>query len=1530
MANYNSFAYECARRNASVQLDDAGTEWINEFESGIDLDIGDQVRVLGSFVNEASTGETIEIDSDNNEANVTFSPYIKGTTFSTSDASDDLMKLGDYASIAYSTDSFGIEPPQAPLWYHNGDVTSETPIPEALAMGGATPGHPTYVDDLNQFYFSRSTMEWNDDPHTTGTTDLVINGTEILKQCIQWRQQNQASNTWGTNLITSQQNVNLNPPGVGPKPNKQEGNYERFLSSHIPNDFYISTLCKKLILPVFHQLTTGTGTGAYTSVREYDDLIYDPPTTGAGCLSGIPKPGYMIATIDIGDTSGWYDDTGQAWNEIRNPSVVIGGPQPAAPFFGRPNLKSGVQSVVGKLLAVRPIIHQTSDTYNNKTGAHPEELHFNAFEVYVYDFFNPGLKNKILTTQGTIGQFQKANTINDVNAFIINNPPAIPDMNTNILNLRKQVHGAGEFDTGYAYNPAFNHINGPASAPVSGFEFDMVGHGNTGDFISSDNMPGQYDARPAFHTMSNGGVNDLGQFNPPGYQNLVQQGEKMYSQGADTTEENLSQYDYGYGKDMGLSFLWSGGSCGSMRYAPGTALKAHGTPTTMGGNTQYLSNTLSEMGMDAGQLTHGLRVFTSTNVLTNTRFNTFWNIGGLICCKPETMMDVIDGKLDVLPGVGGKNPRVWFPWTYQMGESNYSERHYKNNNYNTDQAGFSMTYGSNPDEAGQSLRLTTPENRFNCGFVGIPWNINWRQQYLAGRVCNQTRGDTLAAMGNTIPNAKADFMPRYISTNTGLGPPTHLGTDNAGGGPYVWGGYNNSNTSIYFQTPNCGDTELCLNSHVVVIESTTVVAIAGTVVDFANYAFATNEIEKGDRVFTQLPNGLGCWCEVSVDPVDDGSGGTRITFNIGAITQLNIGTKYMFTNKGNYIGAGTDAVPWSSDMLMIKEYVMKVGVKPGFYTPQLLADSINDTLHQSTIDYSISQGTFNTVTNNYDVPSNVSLVEQASASVPTVINSNLCQTTIPDISYGLLPVTTENAAKLGQTASTKELTNSILTYDSYNPDTGQVKFYYWWDIPTVTNADTKVFQVNQSDSTNGFTSACGKHSKFYSIPYLDKEHHIKGDDFQLHLIRLKGGGLRKDDFDSTATPPVWENKKLKFCGWETLRDASYGFQNSNYGGGGSAFFADSMSAYWWKTRYVRNLFPNGGSCRIFSGANNPTLQYNPGENRVGFSNLYTPFRPHDSENKAKTDFDVGDAVPSAIINSRKSGAITDQLCGVYLNNLAGDALTVDNWGTFPLGNVKLDIDSDTTIIQKGRSFWETLGFSNTFINTNNNDLSLVTTPYTYVDSTHTYGNTIRNVAQIDSSVNAANPIVSNCLQIAPVRQYMVQIDSDSVSGDQNPQLGSSPYYLIGSDFPGKEFYGSTTGTKLPVIGICSRNFSSIGYVFDLGGSSITYTINEKRTIKSIRTKIFTQSMGTPNNLSKFSSVIYIVVKANYIRNLNQQQQQTAVEIMQQQKSAPIENLFYTQPPANFITTPPVVIPPGYYQAGGQLIPFEDSDTELDE
>ena len=64
MTSYQSKVYECSRQNASVLLNDKGTEWINEFKEGIKLEKGDQIRILGSFVNEQAEGDEIERTDD--------------------------------------------------------------------------------------------------------------------------------------------------------------------------------------------------------------------------------------------------------------------------------------------------------------------------------------------------------------------------------------------------------------------------------------------------------------------------------------------------------------------------------------------------------------------------------------------------------------------------------------------------------------------------------------------------------------------------------------------------------------------------------------------------------------------------------------------------------------------------------------------------------------------------------------------------------------------------------------------------------------------------------------------------------------------------------------------------------------------------------------------------------------------------------------------------------------------------------------------------------------------------------------------------------------------------------------------------------------------------------------------------------------------------------------------------------------------------------------------------------------------------
>ena len=108
--NYTQTCYECSRDNASVKIDN--TNWINTFSEGIVLNRGDQVRLLGNFIQEGANSNEIEISTDQ-ELNLSYSPFLMGNTLDTIDKSENgnLIDLAQIGDLAYSTDSFGIEPP---------------------------------------------------------------------------------------------------------------------------------------------------------------------------------------------------------------------------------------------------------------------------------------------------------------------------------------------------------------------------------------------------------------------------------------------------------------------------------------------------------------------------------------------------------------------------------------------------------------------------------------------------------------------------------------------------------------------------------------------------------------------------------------------------------------------------------------------------------------------------------------------------------------------------------------------------------------------------------------------------------------------------------------------------------------------------------------------------------------------------------------------------------------------------------------------------------------------------------------------------------------------------------------------------------------------------------------------------------------------------------------------------------------------------------------------------------------------------
>ena len=173
-----------------------------------------------------------------------------------------------------------------------------------------------------------------------------------------------------------------------------------------------------------------------------------------------------------------------------------------------------------------------------------------------------------------------------------------------------------------------------------------------------------------------------------------------------------------------------------------------------------------------------------------------------------------------------------------------------------------------------------------------------------------------------------------------------------------------------------------------------------------------------------------------------------------------------------------------------------------------------------------------------------------------------------------------------------------------------------------------------------------------------------------------------------------------------------------------------------------------------------------------------------------------------------------------------------------------------------------------------------TKPYIHINEDITYGQTpIRNSPIVDISANASNPLRGNLTLTAGVPQFLVQAESDRIIGGEEGLRYSEPYYHIGSDLPIESVYGSTTGTKLPVVGICARNFERENFVFDIGASSINATVKEDSTITSIHTKIYTAGMKEPKSIGSQSSIVYEIIRNNVDKGLEAGEAQLAAEIL---------------------------------------------------
>ena len=1237
-------------------------------------------------------------------------------------------------------------------------------------------------------------------------------------------------------------------------------------------------------------------------------MVWDPPIAGAGMMGGIPKVGMCIATIDIGGASGYYDDEANGYFETEwgagNANIGI------------PNLKSGVQSVIGTIKAVRPIYHNIQ---GRRTGC---------FEIYVGDFVNPAsISNKKIRKDFAVNKLRNAK-----------NMALVP----NLLTTYKQIHGGGQNDNNYNFSPSFNNIN------AGNYKLSTT-HGDSGNYVGC----------PAYMNYSDSGNSA----------NL----EAEVRVGGDKADPSL--YELGYGQPQGLSFLWNGSHNGGLRYLPQQVVS--GDPSTQLARRGLYNQYWDTIGAGGGavpapianQGLAGIWACISGSDVRPTAMPIIQYVeadfgqvpmvmGAYIICKKETMEAIAKGTYDTeddpnfYSGTPGLRPRVWIDYSFQQTRSRNKTRHYTGNTW---------------DNAAGGAILNNPVVEFRHGytFCGMPLNMNWRGSRSSPLEIQTNRFlgvDLPVGFDASNPNDPAntgDYQQRYYSSITGYRE-WATGGASFNGVPYVNGMYNNTLTSVHFQQKETGDSFLGGESIIAdgltftlnfpadiwidVEKATLLNRTDGTpftpqpgdhiriLYSLNVYPFTSTLIHDTAPLGIIADNGTHWSCQLlQGQPAHFGAGvplwqSPSPNYEVGV--QTPIGTRVVISRGDSYLGVGfgLNGIEWGADVLVIKEELTKIKVPAGFYTQEQMAEKINNQLHYNRQNYQKNLGV-RQIDRTYNIPSTLNNNNTALQSEPTIFNGNFIQTYIPDLSFGFSPITASVAADTDLIGSTKDLTDKIRTYLSFGQGQGGVPndwvFYYSETIQTDRPyTGTDVVMINEIQDN-------GKHFRAYTIPYIQEEGIFNP---QIQLVRLRGGALNHTDYDATAVPPVWENKVSRWCGsYESLRD-----QKGNTGGGAVNFSQESIYAY--RCRLNRNLLCWGGGARTFVGANNLTFSWEDGANRFSLNNLYTPLRPHEPLNPQAqaTDFGIDDATPSAIINAKYTGDTIGQLTGVYINKLNGTSFTLANWGSAPVGTDYLyDNKTDTEIQALGQKLLDALGFSATQLAAYDNDFvvqnftNIVSNLFIFRNPIDFYGTAIRVAPKLTTALNGSNPIASNCLNIAPVSQFFVEADTNDFFAINVPQLGNDPYYYIGSDFPSKYFFGNLEGQKLPIIGICSRNFHSFNFVFDLGGSSITYTCEENTTIKSIRTKIYNSTMGNPQNLSPSSAVIYLITRANFAPDLNQQEIQTAVQIEQAARQAPIVGDFYNPPDSSFMF-PPAIMPKNFNTAEGIPPPIDtDTDTDID-
>lgn len=1566
--NYTQFSYECSRQSASVKSETDFSSWTNEFTEGIELKKGDTVRLLGSFVHQGSTAEEIEVENDM-ELNIAYSPFIMADTIDTLDSTADgtLQNIGDICDLAYGTDSFGIEPPVRNTTQSDpnqmGGKFSIANIKEGAGLPFPTQDRTLTTAEASGF------QAYTESPYSNPSISGIRGGDMYGVEFNFWSINNNdavdtdgnddtrgvfkgdSSSVFGTNIKTDKLNTDKNATKL---------DYSNFSEATANCEMYVGNMVKKLILPVFDKFynTNTTANPKGTSgqpigSRTLDPLLIDPPTTGIGMLNGCPKVGMCIATVNIAQGAGWFDAEGNGyyentWDDDATPAsnFVASSPDTGGTFrfagtsgyTGVPNLGGGVESVVGTIIATRPILHNI----NGKSTP--------CWELMVSQFINPAN----LTPKPIVKTFNASRLTNASNY-------RVGDAGVNVVCF-KPLHGSGTSELNANFNPSINNINGAFNQMDSGDIRDRTSPGGV--------KTGMFSNTP---TRNNYLLNSP--VNGPNFRSKIEQGGHS---------ENASFFEMGLGQSQGLSFLWNGSHTGYMRYNKTISNidryranhllywdRKSGAADELCANSKIHDIILED---NAGNPSHKESFGQTAQLIEMGSVPVAY--GAYIICKKETMLDIVKGTYanvsDYWVPSNTTQPRIWFDYAYQQKDSNYGVRHYKGNAYDTSEltidqgnrSGTETIFPRGEDQTTGFYIHATPfvdtEVRYNWNMCGRPPNINFRNSSGNNGDADITAGitidDTSRISGNSGTSqfhvlAVGDFMPRYFNTPTGINPLVSKApsTDLSSRGlPSVWGGYNNCVNSIYFQQKETGDTTLGATSlrSIGVCHTNTNIGANALVIEVTKATlFREGTIEPYTPTAGNYLRVVGVSdCQFhptsEIAGVVDGGLFWIITLYTRIYADVPAGTQIIVSRGPSYMpkASGIDGNAWSSDHIMIKEELIKLKVDAGFYTEEQLAEKINDQLHYDTNEYKKRFGTKN-ADRTYSIPTTNGSLQNALQSQPSIVNGNFVGTYLPDVNYAFSPVTVDNATDLDLTASTKDITNELLTYEPVLDGGGNIIYYHPELIPTTPNGTTirRLY-----DHSNAYPTQLGKHFKIYTVPSYDVETPTPFK--ELTLARLRGGSLNTQlDFTQDGTPPTgpsyWHNDHVRFAGtYEMLRSLEFDVSVSDPGAEPypQSYLWTCNPLYAYRTRLTRNIFASGGSARVFIGANNFTFSWEDGANRYSFNNLYTPLRPHKPETNGKDpkeDFGIGDAIPSAVINSRPNGTIISQLCGIYINNLNGDLFTQQNWGAPIIGdNYQYDLITTQERLLKNTTFLNILGFtleqlsdlSNTFDSSNPND-----TIFLYRDVLIQSGTAIRVGAKVTTAINGSNPIASKCLAIAPVTQFMVQISTDDFFAQNAPLKGNDPYFFIGSTFPFKQFHGNQNGGKLPIMGICARNFQAFGFSFDLGGSAVQYLIEEDVTITSIKTKIYTSQLQTPSNLSPYSSIIYLITRYNYLKNLTPQQGELQLKNTIANMNRPMINAF-NSPPLALARTAPPVNPNRYYYTGypaNQMETIEEEDED---